>query len=476
MNNSFQIYDVVIDDEALGLTAISLVDEPAIMTDFLAFKNEKPQMIWMSSRDKHEIVSPILIPNQLILRQNEQGELYYIRWTKEAIAMAAEKYIANGWFNNFTVMHPTFYNKDMKYTDALEKDIYMLRIWTIDNVETDDANTKYGFNLPEGTLMVHLKVHNRKIWQRIKSGELRGLSIEAFTRTIKNNNKVNINVNMDVTNKQMSLFQKFIAFMNEVSSEAAEIADIAKKDEAESGEVSLKYYIDDEHYIEVDAEGYARDEEYNLVAEGEYKLADGNIFVVDANNKFVETKVAGSESEEAPLEAPIAEEKLKKEDDEDEKNDEESEAEPNGEGSDAESEGDSVGDTESAETPAEESDEEKKKIAGAELEDDKDKEEIPTEEIPVVEPTEEVPVEEVPSTLVPFEIDGVEFMLPQEVIDYINGLIAAKDETMSELSLMKERIPSAKPIGTVIKQSAVNMAEEETDGLMEAVRLLNRKR
>lgn len=478
MNNSFQIYDVVIDDEALGLTAISLVDEPAIMTDFLAFKNENPQMIWMSSRDKHEIVSPILIPNQLILRQNEQGELYYIRWTKEAIAMAAEKYIANGWFNNFTVMHPTFYNKDMKYTDALEKDIYMLRIWTIDNVETDDANTKYGFNLPEGTLMVHLKVHNRKIWQRIKSGELRGLSIEAFTRTIKNNNKVNINVNMDVTNKQMSLFQKFIAFMNEVSSEAAEIADIAKKDEAGSGEVSLKYWLDEEHYIEVDAEGYARDEEYNLVAEGEYKLADGNVFVVDANNKFVETKAAGSESEETPLEAPIAEEKLKKEDDEDEKNDGESEAEPNGEGSDAGSEGDSVGDTESAETPAEESDEddEKKKIAGAELEDDKDKEEIPTEEIPVVEPTEEVPTEEIPSTLVPFEIGGVEFMLPQEVIDYINGLIEAKDATMSELSLMKERIPSAKPIGTVIKQSAVNMADEETDGLMEAVRLLNRKR
>ena len=467
MNNTFQIYDVIIDDNSLGLTAISLVDEPAIMEDFLAFKNqETEQMIWMSSRDKHEIVSPILIPNQLILRQGEDGSLYYIRWTKETIAMAAERYIANGFFNNFTVMHPTFYNKDMKYTDALEKDIYMLRMWTIDNAETDDANTKYGFNLPEGTLMVHLKVHNRKIWQMIKNKELRGLSIEAFTRMIKNNNNVNINVNMDITNKQMSMFQKFITFMNEVSAEAQDIADVARKDETNSGEVSLKYYITDEHYIEVDAEGYARDEEYNLVAEGEYKLADGNVLVVGADNKFIESKALAEGSEEEPLEAPIANEKVKEEDKEDEKDDEKSEGEPSGEGDNTESEGDAVGDEEGSETTAEE-DDEKKKVANATI--DKEEDEIPVE-VPVEEP-----IEEIPSTLVPFDINGVEYMLPQEVIDFINGLIASKDSVMSELSMMKERMPSAEPIPAVINQTKVEV-EDETDGLFNAVRLLNRKR
>lgn len=470
MVQEYPIYDIVIDDNSLGLTAISLVDEPAIMTDFIAFKKmTEQQMIWMSSKEKREIVSPILIPNQLILRQNDQGEFYYIRWTADTIRMAAEKYIANGFFNNFTVMHPTFFNKDMKYTDALEKDVYMLRIWTIENSETDDAKVKYGFDLPEGTLMVHFKVHNRKIWQRIKSGELKGVSIEAFTSMIKNNSNVNINVNMDkldVTAKQMNLFQKFIAFMNEVSTEAEEIADIAKKDEAESGEVSLKYYLDDEHYIEVDAEGFARDEEYNLVAEGEYLLADGNTLVVDANNKFVETRAGSVESEDnAPLEAPIAEEKLKDEDEDknDEGKDEEPKTEGDGEDTEPKSEGEPMGDTEDAESTADE-DEEKKRVAGAEV--DKDEEEI---EVPVVEPTEELP-----STLVPFEIDGVEYQLPQEVIDFINSLIAAKDSVQSELMQMKERIPSAAPIPAVINQSAVE--EDETSGLFEAVRLLNRKR
>lgn len=456
MNTTLPIYDIVIDDNSIGLTAISLVDEPAIMQDFIAFKEQSiEQMIWMSSRDKHEIVSPILIPNQLILRKAEDGSLYYIRWTKETIAMAAEKYIANGLFNNFTVMHPTFYNKNMKYTDALEKDIYMLRMWTIDNVETDDANTKYGFNLPEGTLMVHLKVHNRKIWSQVKNGELRGLSIECFSNMVKDtNNDVKINVNMDVTQKQMNLFQRFIQFMNEVSAEASDISDIAKKDETNSGEVSLKYYIDDEHFIEVDAEGFARDEEYNLVAEGEYKLADGNTIVIDANNKFVETKAVGEDSEEQPLEAPIAEKKVE----DDEENNEESEAEPNGESGDTESEGDSVGDEEGVESPAEEN-----------VEPTEEPIEEPKEEVPAEEPTEEIP-----TAVMPYEINGVEYLLPQEVIDYINSLAAAKDSVMSELAMMKERIPSAQPIPTVIKQGAVD--SDETDGLFEAVRLLNRKK
>lgn len=450
MNNTFPIYDVIIDDNSLGLTAISLVDEPAIQEDFLAFAEQ--QMIWMSKGEKREIVSPILIPNQLILRQSDDGQFYYIRWTEETIRMAAEKYLAYGWFNNFTVMHPTFYNKDMKYEDALEKDIYMLRMWTIDDPQKDDANTKYGFNLPKGTLMVHLKVHNRKIWQRIRSKELKGLSIEAFTNIARanNNDKNEIQMNkLDVNAKQMNLMQKFIQFLNEVSVEAADISDIAKKDGTESGDVSLKYFIDDEHWIEVDAEGFARDEEMNLVAEGEYKLADGNVLVVNSENKFVETKPMAEENEEAPVEAPIAEKKVE---DEDEKKDEEVD-EP------ADGQDESVDD----ETPAEDvpTNDEEPSEASPEGE--------PTE---VVEPTEEEPIEE----LVPFEIDGVEYMLPQPVIDYINQLMGDKSVIAEELAQMKERIPSAQPVGAVIKQSAV--VENDNDGmdLFDAIRLLNTKR
>lgn len=459
MVQEIPIYDITLDGDSLGLTAISLVDSPAIMENWVAFS--KQQMIWMSNAEKREVIAPLLIPDQLILRRAEDGSLYYIRWKRETILQAAERYIANGWFNNFTYMHPTFYNKDMKYEDALEKDIYMLRLWTIEDASNDDANTKYGFNLPEGTLMCHFKVHNRKLWQKIKNKEVMGCSIEAFTTMVKNNSNINVNVNMDINNKQMSLFQKFVAFMNEVASDAAEIADVAKHDTTDSGEVSLKYYIDNEHYIEVDAEGFARDEEYHLIAEGKYLLADGNYLVVDGNNKFVETQagtVENENEENAPTEAPIAEMKIK--DDEKEKKDEETEGnmdKPNYEGEPSNDKPSVEVNDEGDEKPIEDSDEEdkkKKRVSNAELVDEEKKE------------------EEAPLTLVPFLIDGVEYQLPQEVVDYINSLIGEKDNVMSEIALMKERIPSAQPIPSVIKQSS----EDDNLGLFDAIRMLNYKK
>lgn len=464
MVQEIPIYDITLDGDSLGLTAISLVDSPAIMENWVAFS--KQQMIWMSNAEKREVIAPLLIPEQLILRRAEDGSLYYIRWKRETILQAAEKYIANGWFNNFTYMHPTFYNKDMKYEDALEKDIYMLRLWTIEDASNDDANTKYGFHLPEGTLMCHFKVHNRKLWQKIKNKEVMGCSIEAFTTMVKNNSNINVNVNMDINNKQMSLFQKFVAFMNDVASDAAEIADVAKHDTTDSGEVSLKYYIDNEHYIEVDAEGFARDEEYNLVAEGKYLLADGNYLVVDGNNKFVETQagtVENENEENAPTEAPIAEMKIK--DDEKEKKDEEAEGnmdKPNFEGEPSNDKPSIEVNDEGDEKPIEDSDEEdkkKKRVSNAELDDEEKKD-------------EEAPMEEAPLTLVPFLIDGVEYQLPQEVVDYINSLIGDKDNVMNEIALMKERIPSAQPIPSVIKQSS----EDDNLGLFDAIRMLNYKK
>lgn len=454
-NVNIPIYDVLIDDEHLGLTAVSFVDKPAIMEDFIAF-NSQEQKLWFSSHEKREVVSPILIPNQLVLRKNEEGQLYYIRWTEEAIANAAAKFLANGFWNNVTIMHPTFYNKDMKYTDSLEKDVYLLRMWIVQDPESDDINTKYGFkNLPKGTLCVHYKVHNRQLWSRIKSGELRGLSIECFTNVIKTNNDVNINLNMnklDVNAKQLNLFEKFINFMNEVSAQAKDIADEAKKDETNSGEVSLKYWLDDEHYVEVDAEGFVRDEEANLVAEGEYKLADGNVLVVDMNNKFVETKAVGEEKVEEPIEAPIAEEKLKDEEKKDDEKAEDVAEEPNGEG-------DGVSDEPSVEDAP--------KVDG-ETEEGGNEE---TVEEPAVE---EEPTEELPLNLVPFEINGVEYMLPQEVIDYINSLMGDGEALKAELLQMKEQMPSASPIPTVINQASEGASDDVPSNLFTAIKLLNR--
>ena len=179
------------------------------------------------------------------------------------------------------------------------------------------------------------------------------------------------------------------------------------------------------------------------------------MLVVDANNKFVETRDEAA-TEEEPLEAPIAESKIeeKKEDEKDEKV----------EGEDAPV--DDKADSEDGVEDIPSNDEEPTEDVPSEE---------PVEEVPTEEPVEETPIEEIPLDLVPFEIDGVEYMLPQPVIDYINQLMGNGEALKAELLQMKEQIPSASPIPTVINQTKVDNSEGESLDLFSAIRLLNKK-
>lgn len=225
----------------------------------------------------------------------------------------------------------------------------------------------------------------------------------------------------DVNPKMAKIFNKFMLWYNETVDTAEELADIAKADETESGEVSLKYYTSDTDYIEIKEGGVAVASDGSAVEDGEYPLVDGSVIVI-ADGKFVETKVK-EEAEEEPVEAPVAEEK----EDEEEK-------------------------------PADdEKSEEEDKPADEEGEEKKDDEEETQEEVEV----------EAPYTLVPVEIDGVEFQVPQEVADYIHtledGLSSAEEVSENfrkEIAQMKERIPSTNPVTTVVKQSKEDVVEK----------------
>ena len=87
-------------------------------------------------------------------------------------------------------------------------------------------------------------------------------------------------------------------------------------------------------------------------------------------------------------------------------------------------------------------------------EDDKD---VPRDDD---EKLEETPIEEEPKeeekplvNAIPYEINGVEYLLPVEVIDFIESLKTSKVEVEEKLTKMSEQTPSASPIGTVVKTS-----------------------
>lgn len=430
----YPVYEITFNEnEDLGMTAISFVDYPAICNNFVYFgkgEHENTPALYLN-KVKHEVVSPILIPNQLILRISETGEKYYIRWSKETIERVAKQYLINQYNNNFSVMH-SWFETGGNYEDSLIDGVYMLEMWTIDDAKNDRANKVYGYHLPEGTLMVHLKIHNRKLWQKIVSGDVKGLSIEAFIPVVEagkitysKNKKQNKTLKMN-KNKLQNLFNQFMLWYSEVSEEAKELADIATADETESGEVSLKYYTSDTDYIEIDADGTARGSDGEVVADGEYSLADGNLLVVE-DGKFKETKTVEESTETEPVEAPIAEEC----DDEEKK------------------------------------DEEKQEVS------DEEKDEEPVEETPSDEDEEEKQEEvDAPYTLVEIEINGETFNVPQEVADYIKSLeeaAVAGENFRKELARLQSATPSAKPVGNVVKQE---IAKEDKTNVVDFAGLI----
>ena len=438
----YKVYDITFDETSdYGLLGISFVDMPAIEQNFVYFSKENEPKLFLNA-EKHEIVSPVLVPNQLILRISPEGERYYVRCSKETIEKIAKHYIAQQRVNNYSYMHEWFESDDDgEYEDTLLKDVYTLAMWTIEDARNDKANKVYGFHLPEGTLMVHLKVHNRKLWQKIKSGEVKGLSIEGFFRNVESdrvaygiNKSKNNDKNMNKT-KLQKLFNNFLLWYSQVSDDAKELADIAATDETESGEVSLKYYTSDTDYIEIATDGTATASDGSAVEDGEYALADGSVLVIE-DGKFKETKVKEETDEPEPVEAPIAE---ASEDDEESKED---------------------GEEPKEETPADETDDEEKK----------DEEETQAGEEP-----EEV---EPPYTLVEIDINGEVFNVPQPVFDYIKSLeeqSAAGENFRKELAKLQSVTPSAKPVGNVVKQETAKANKENVADFSSLIANMNKK-
>jgi chemotaxis protein histidine kinase CheA len=160
------LYDIDLGDlnSENGMFRISLVARPAIEENFIHFNEEKIQ--FFKDEEKRQVVGPIMIPNKPIYRRNDEVGEYYIRFTEKAIDDIMYKYSKDGKFNLFNIEH----------TDQNFDGVTMLEIW---KKESDaDKSSKYGYELPDGTVFVKAQIEDESLWSSIKTGEINGFSIE----------------------------------------------------------------------------------------------------------------------------------------------------------------------------------------------------------------------------------------------------------------------------------------------------------
>ena len=157
------------DSEELAIDAISLVTSPAIEQDFVFFGKEKNNLTFAKvDEEKRMLVSPALIPNKNIFRHNPNTqEDYYVYFSKETVRKASELYLKH---NNH---HKATYQHQDRVSGVLTVESWIK--------EGDvDKSKLYGYDLPNGTWFVKMKIENDELWNKIKDGELKGLSIEGY--------------------------------------------------------------------------------------------------------------------------------------------------------------------------------------------------------------------------------------------------------------------------------------------------------
>tara|TARA_R100000541_G_scaffold46881_1_gene53971 strand:+ start:8330 stop:8938 length:609 start_codon:yes stop_codon:yes gene_type:complete len=164
-----KIIELILDEdqEESGVEAISIVESPAIESDFVTLNSQEIKLAEVD-KEKKILLGALLIPNKPIYRNGDEGD-YYIFFSKSTIEKASQMYLRNGYQNKTTIEH-----------EKALKGLTLVESWLVED-EVHDKSRKYGLNVPVGTWMGAVKVNNDEVWNEyVKSGKVNGFSIEGY--------------------------------------------------------------------------------------------------------------------------------------------------------------------------------------------------------------------------------------------------------------------------------------------------------
>jgi hypothetical protein len=163
------LIELIIDekDDLSGVDAISVVQNPAIESNFVALKSEEIKLAQVNA-EKRILMGAVLIPEKPIYRKNGDDE-YYIYFSKDTVNKASQLFFKNGNQNNWTLEH----GKEIKGLTVVES-------WIVEDTQKDKSAI-YNLSVPVGTWMASVKVEDDNIWNDfVKTGKVKGFSLEGY--------------------------------------------------------------------------------------------------------------------------------------------------------------------------------------------------------------------------------------------------------------------------------------------------------
>ena len=304
--NGLPVYNALITDEDTGMFRISLVDDPAVMSNFLTFSNEKKMMQYAITDDSRRLVRGVVMRCDFpIFRRDERLGEYYIIYKAEEIRKMAEKYLLESRQNEVNLMHTA---------DSSVEDVNMVQYF----IKGDGVSVEGFDDCADGSLIAEFHVVNDSVWEEIKKGTFKGFSLEGVFELEPEESQEETDKKVDVLDGAFSRILNKLN--NKKMSKLSRFKEALAKALAEFGNVTTDKGIlswDGEDDLKIGDVVYFEDEEGNRTTpeDGDYTTEDNKVIVVEdgkvAEIKDAEAEVAPEPEAEAEVEAeeeePIAE-------------------------------------------------------------------------------------------------------------------------------------------------------------------------
>lgn len=284
------VYDAVITDDETGMLKISLVDDPAVMSNFQAFDATRRPMLYAVQDEEKRLVRGCIMRADFPIYRRETGMgEFYIIYKADTIRKMAEKYLAESRQNEVNLMH-----RDDSDVDGVQMVQYFIKG---DGVSVD------GFDeCADGSLFGEFHVTNDDVWAEIKAGTYKGFSLEGVFDLVPEQDRDEIQEIVDVLDGKFKKFlnQKDMAKLKRLK----EI--LAAKLQEKFGNVTTDKGVlswDGDDDLKAGDSVYVEDSEGNRTpaADGDYKTEDNKVIVV------VEGKVSEIKDAEAEVDSEFIE-------------------------------------------------------------------------------------------------------------------------------------------------------------------------
>ena len=288
--NKLPVYEALVSDEDTGIMRVSLVDDPAVDSNFIKLAKERAVQLYRVQDEEKRLVRGVIMRADFpIFRSDDNFGEYYVIYHADTIRVMAEKYLAESRQNDVNLMHE----------DGSDVDGVRMVQWFIKDSAAGIAPDGFA-DIEDGSLFAEYHVTNDDVWEQIKAGTFKGFSLEGVFELVpqqmKNQtlNNEKIMVKKTKLSKVKAALAKAMLELGSVTTDRG----ILSWDGDEDLKAGDAVYVEDEDGNRVQAE----DGDYKTDDNKTIKVTDGKVTEIVDPEAEVDSNFGSKETDNGVLE------------------------------------------------------------------------------------------------------------------------------------------------------------------------------